>query len=168
MSGETGIGRGCWTERRRRGRWKWTGKRWRRRLRRERYLLGPARRMGSAPIGRKPGGNRIFVPKPRPIPASARLSPQTRPRSARNRRHKPPPQCRQATAAGEVCPILNPDDFTKSKRRRSGAEQISMIFCRPAQRERTRTCSQQGTDSCSRQGSNHPSRQFRAREEPRV
>jgi hypothetical protein len=49
-----------------------------------------------------------FRPKPRPIPASARLSTQTRPKTPREHRHKHPPQGRQATAPGEIRPILKP------------------------------------------------------------
>jgi hypothetical protein len=63
---------------------------------------------GVCPGGGNPGGNGIFVPNPRPIPAAARLSLQTRPRSARNRRHNRLTQRRQPTAPGEVCPLPNP------------------------------------------------------------
>jgi hypothetical protein len=59
---------------------------------------------GQPPGGRKPGRNRVFAPKPRPSPASARLSHQTRPQSARNRRHNHLTQRRHATAPGVVRP----------------------------------------------------------------
>jgi hypothetical protein len=54
-------------------------------------------------------------------PFSARLSPQTRPRSARNRRHNPLIQCRQATVTGEVCPLPPPrnDSFESCRKQRA-------------------------------------------------
>jgi hypothetical protein len=64
--------------------------------------------MGQPPNGGNPGGRRIFAPNLRPIPALARLTPQTRPRSARNRRHSLLVQRLQTTATGEVCPPPTP------------------------------------------------------------
>jgi hypothetical protein len=81
---------------------------------------GAAIGRGQPPDSGNPGGRRIFAPKPRPILSFARLSSKTRPKTVRQHRHKPPPQGRQRTAAGEVCPILNPGDFSKSKRRCPG------------------------------------------------
>jgi hypothetical protein len=48
-----------------------------------------------------------FSPKTPPDPRLRPLSPKT----LREHRRNHPMQCRQTTAAGEICPLLNPDDY---------------------------------------------------------
>jgi hypothetical protein len=55
-------------------------------------------------------------PAPRPIPASSRLSTETRPKTLRNHRHKPPPKCHHATARERSVQSSTPAAFQKSKR----------------------------------------------------
>jgi hypothetical protein len=65
---------------------------------------GGAAGWGQPPIGGNPGRKPFFAPNSRLIPATARLSPQTRSRSARDRQHHRLIQRRQTTAPGGICP----------------------------------------------------------------
>jgi hypothetical protein len=63
---------------------------------------------GVSPLAAENPAETGFSPQNPAPPFSARLSPQTRPRSARNRRRNHSPQCRHATTVGEIRPLPYP------------------------------------------------------------